>query len=100
MLEMNMLEVPSAPRVKIPILAHEIAHHKTFPSPGTETLIQRMVQFTCMFQPISWENGIVIIFLVTGSVDGEQIDRADAIFVSLQKIEFFIGVIIQTTLEK
>jgi hypothetical protein len=53
-----------------------------------------------MFQPISWENGIVIIFLATGSVGGEQIDCADAIFVSLQKIEFFIGVIIQKTIEK
>jgi hypothetical protein len=100
MMETNLLEVPSAPQVKIPILVHEIAHAKTFPSPGTKTLIQRMVHFACTFQPISWKNGIVIVFLAMDSVGGEQIDRADAIFVSLRKIELFISVIIQTMLEK
>ena len=59
-----------------------------------------MVQFACTFQPISWMNGIVIVFLVTGSVGGEQIDHADAIFVSLWKIEFFVSVIIRMMLEK
>ena len=59
-----------------------------------------MVQFVCMFQPISWKNGIVIIFLATGSVSREKINHADAIFVSLRKIEFVVGVIIWTTLEK
>jgi len=58
-----------------------------------------MVQFACMFQPISWKNRIVIIFLATGSVSWEQINRADAIFMSLQKIEFFVGVIIWMMLE-
>jgi hypothetical protein len=99
MLETNMLEVPSAPRVKILVLAHEITHHKTFPSPGTKTLIQGTVQFACMLQPTSWKNGIIIVFLTTGSIDGEQIDCMDAIFVSLRKIEFFVGVIIRRTLE-
>ena len=39
MMKRNHLEVPGAPRVKIPILGHEVTHGKTFPSPWTETSI-------------------------------------------------------------
>jgi hypothetical protein len=36
MMETNHLEVPGAPRVKIPVLGHEVTHGKTFPSPLTK----------------------------------------------------------------
>jgi hypothetical protein len=53
MMETNLLEMPGAPCVKIPVLAHEITYAKTFPSPWTETLIKQGVKFPCTFQPIT-----------------------------------------------
>jgi hypothetical protein len=49
---------------------------------------------------LTWKNGIVIVFLAMGYVGGEQINHADAIFVSLWNIKLIIGVIVRTTLEK
>ena len=78
-METNLLEVMSAPRVKVSILGHEITHAKTVKSPWAETSIKRGVKFARTFQPVSWKNGIVILLLATGFVGGEQIDRADTI---------------------
>ena len=99
-METNLLEVTGASRVEIPVLGHEITHAKTLVSPWAKTSIKRGVKFAHMFQPITWENGIIIIFIAMCSVSGEQINHADEIFVSLRKIKFIVSVIVWPTLEK
>jgi hypothetical protein len=59
-----------------------------------------VVKFCRALQPICREDRIIVCVFATFSIFGCQIDRTDAVSVSLREVKFLVGVIIWLALEK
>jgi hypothetical protein len=97
---MNSGEFPGGSGVEATILSHEVIHHEAFPCPRIKTPIERGVGFRCALQPICWKDRIIVLIFSPFSVGGEQIDRADVIFMTLGEIKFIVVIIVRFTPEK
>jgi hypothetical protein len=97
---MNIAEFPVGSGVEATIMSHEVTHHEAFPRLRTKTPIKRGVGFCCALQPICWKDRIIVLVFALFSVGREQIDRADAIFMTLGEIKFIVVIIVWLTPEK